>query len=120
MLPERRKSQRWPTFFGGRILFNNKLSSVSCVVRNKSDAGVKVTFTNTTFVPDEFDLEISQKSEAYRAHIIWRQVDSAGAEIVPIRPSDTIVSFDKERRTRQLERENAELRRRLSDERSPL
>ena len=75
---ERRKAVRSRTFLGGLIAFNRRKSSMDCCVRNFSPIGAKVTFTNTTVVPDQFDLTIAHKERSFRGRMAWRNANEAG------------------------------------------
>jgi hypothetical protein len=75
---ERRQNARARVIYSGVIAFNNRASTVDCVIRNFSEDGVKVEFENTALLPDEIDLLIARKSRSYNAKIMWRGETEAG------------------------------------------
>ena len=53
-MQDRRQTQRRKTFLGARVVFNNRQSTVNCLVRNMGDRGAKLVFADTTGLPDGF------------------------------------------------------------------
>jgi hypothetical protein len=113
-MQEKRELARNRTFLGGVIAFNHRKSSMDCLVRNLSAAGAKICFTNTTTVPDEFDLTVKQKECALRARVVWRQADEAGVIFLNEYIAETPTPLDWARRLRDCEADNAALRRRVA------
>lgn len=77
-MQDRRKISRPRTFFGGTIAFNKRCSTISCTVRNMTDAGAKLAFANTGTVPNHFDLIIRARDTDIPARVIWRNDNEAG------------------------------------------
>ena len=67
-MAERRSSSR----------YNNRRSSVDCLVRDVSDAGAKLVFAGAVTIPDVVELYLSNKEEVRRARIEWRKSDETG------------------------------------------
>jgi PilZ domain len=111
---DRRKEQRSPTYLGGTLSFNKRLSTADCLVRNTSPSGAKIALPNTRFVPDEFDLVIPQWHAEYRMRVVWRRQDQLGIEVVPSDLNEEPTQVAQARRLKRLERDNKELRLRLS------
>jgi len=111
---ERRKVVRSRTFLGGVIAFNRRQSSMDCCVRNMSAAGAKVTFTNTSVVPDQFDLKIAHKERSFRARMAWRGVNEAGVTFLAEYEQDVPVPLEWVQRLRDSEDKNAALRKRIA------
>ncbi|HEY1544710.1 MAG TPA: PilZ domain-containing protein [Xanthobacteraceae bacterium] len=111
---ERRKQPRMPTYLGGQITTDHKLIAIDCVVRNMSGTGAKLLVPNTTLVPDEFVLQITTREAAYRVRPRWRNLRELGVEVVPLAADNAPVPLASARRIKQLEAENAGLKRRLS------
>jgi hypothetical protein len=110
---ERRKAQRSRTYFKGQISFNNRYSTLDCLVRNMSEAGARIVFADTVPIPGEFDVMIREKSESKRASMVWRNETEAGiAFFSPQRPN--IISIEATRRMRSLEAERDALARRVA------
>jgi hypothetical protein len=75
---DRRQSARARVIYSGVIAYDERRSTMNCVVRNFSEEGVKVEFDNTALLPDEIDLLIAKKSRAFNAKIVWRSDREAG------------------------------------------
>lgn len=112
----KRISPRVRTFLKGRVIFNNRMSTIDCVVRNISSTGAKLQLTETVTLPDLFELFIPQKGETVRAKLRWRRGEEAGVSFVtasgePVQAEPQ----DVHERLRELERENARLRQLLAE-----
>jgi hypothetical protein len=75
---ERRKQQRWPAYWAGRISFKRSRSVAECLIRNTSGVGAKVVLSGEIFVPREFVLNIPKHRADYRAKVIWRRSQEIG------------------------------------------
>jgi hypothetical protein len=106
---DRRKSCRGRVFYGGRIAFNGRQSTMDCLVRNFSDGGARVEFGGTPLITDEVDLTIDRKGLAFRASMIWRRGDHAGFVFRNPRQVATPMPLDWALRLRASERATREL-----------
>jgi PilZ domain-containing protein len=113
-MQERRKSIRKRTFLGGRLAFQARYATLDCTIRNLSDTGARIAVDGSAILPDEFDFTLTRNDRAYRARLVWRDADAAGLELCSAETSG-IVTLDWARKLRGRERENANLRRRVSD-----
>jgi hypothetical protein len=131
-MSEHRREVRQKTFLKGRIIFNKGASSMDCLVRDLSASGARLALTETTTLPEGFDLYIPQKEKTYRASLCWRRADGIGVTFVdeavpapqavtpvpvaaPISaPDDAASMLALVRRISELEAENAALRRLLA------
>lgn len=109
-MEERRNDSRLPSYLGGKIVYNNRLSTADCVVRNVSRDGFRLSFGSTVAVPDEFELHIPQKGIRCQVRVSWRKLNEVGTLVVP----DDERTVDQEV-LRKLRRENAELKRRRAE-----
>jgi hypothetical protein len=73
----RRIAPRQKSFLQGRIFYNHRRSSVDCLIRDISDIGAKLKFSETVAVPEVMELYIPNKDEFRRARVQWR----AGGEM---------------------------------------
>lgn len=116
-MSERRRSTRQKSFLRGCIYFNNRRSAFDCLIRDISDEGARLIFSDTVSIPDVLDLYIPQKEQTLRAHVEWRQGQEVGvafaqagrAPASPL-PSDVAELRD---RVHKLETEIASLRKML-------
>lgn len=129
-MSEHRRESRLRTFLKGRIIFNKGASTMDCLVRDLSASGARLALTETTTLPESFDLYIPQKDRTYRATLCWRRADGIGitfvdeAAPVPVPvpaaaappPADEAAAMlALVRRISELEAENAALRRLLAN-----
>lgn len=113
-MQDRRKIARSRTFFGGVIAFNQRSSTMNCLVRNFSAEGANVAFNNTVTVPDEFDLTIKRKERSYRGRIVWRRRDEAGIVFLNEDSPTAPIPLEWARRLRDSEAEKVALRNRIA------
>lgn len=81
-MQERRQEVRDRTFFGGVIAFNQRASTMGCLIRNLSAQGAMLALASTAVIPDKFDLTIDRKARSFRARTVWRHLDEAGVAFV--------------------------------------
>ncbi len=77
-MSEHRRESRLRTFLKGRIIFNKGASTMDCLVRDLSPSGARLALTETSTLPESFDLYIPQKDRTYRATLCWRRADGIG------------------------------------------
>jgi hypothetical protein len=86
---ERRKSPRQRTLLGATVREMNNTATWSCTVRNICPDGARLSLANTTWLPEQFDLEIASHDKRKPVRVIWRTLDQVG---VVFRPEDQRVS----------------------------
>ena len=77
-MAERRSWSRQKSFLQGRIYFNNRRSTVDCLIRDYSDAGARLKFSEAVAVPDAIELFVPNKEEVHRARVEWRSGNEMG------------------------------------------
>jgi hypothetical protein len=75
---ERRSLARHKTFIKGRIDFNNRLSSMDCIVRDVTNCGARLEASESVALPDTFELYLPNKDEHFRAQVEWRKGNHVG------------------------------------------
>ena len=75
---ERRSLVRHKTFIKGRIYFNNKLSSMDCIVRDVTDNGGRLEVSESVPLPDAFEIYMPNKDEYFHAQVEWRKGGNIG------------------------------------------
>ena len=116
-MTERRRATRQKSFLRGCIYFNNRRSAVDCLIRDISDDGARLLFSDTISIPDVIELYIPQKEQTLRAIVQRRHgaevgitfANNAGAPEKPV-PADAAGLTE---RVQKLETEIASLRRML-------
>lgn len=111
---ERRKNQRIRAHIAGTIAFNDRKSTLNCLVRSMSARGVGIEIDQAALLPHQFDFILPSKSVSFRARLRWRTTEAAGIEFLSRAQSIKAVPLDVSIRLRQLERERASLKRRLA------
>jgi hypothetical protein len=117
-MEERRALPRHRTFIQGRIHFNNRLSSMDCIVRELAANGGRLEVSETVALPDAFELYLPTKDEYFRARVEWRRGNSVGISWASEQPTGQAgEQGDSQQalmdRLAKLEREVASLRKRL-------
>ena len=116
---ERRTLLRKRSFLQGRLYFNNRRSSLDCLVRDISDQGAKLKVSDSIAIPEFVELHIPNKDETYRAKVQWRTGFEIGVTFESDQESPSIVPSaapaDLPERVRRLEAEVASLHRKLNE-----
>lgn len=64
----------------GRICLDEH-RSVSCLVYDRSDAGVRVTLPEADIIPETFLLEIDHSPTFFVCRLVWRKGEEIGAQL---------------------------------------
>jgi len=102
---ERRKVTRQKSFLRGNIQFNNGRNSADCLIRDISNYGARLTFSDAVTTPDVIDVYIPQKEQTFRAHVIWRHAQELGVAFAqaaspsvadhPVEPGDLVGRIER-------------------------
>ena len=116
-MAERRRSTRQKSFLRGCIYFNNRRSAVDCLIRDISDYGARLLFSDAISIPDVIELYIPQKEQTLRAVVQRRHGAEVGVAFAndarsPEKPAEADVAGLTER-VQKLETEIASLRKML-------
>ena len=118
-MAERRSSSRQRSFLQGRIYFNNRRSSIDCLIRDYSETGARVTLSESATVPEAMELYIPNREETHRARVEWRSGNEVGIAFVDEIRSPSMAPDATEgelpARVQKLEGEVAVLKRLVSD-----
>ena len=113
-MEERRRVPRLKSLLRGRVYFNNRSSTVECLVRDISADGARLALADDVTIPDVVELYVPQKDQFFRSHVIWRRDGEAGiAFSVSERLAAPSESGDLAERVRKLETEIEQLKRML-------
>ena len=75
---ERRSSARKKSFLQGRVYYDNQRSSVDCLVRDISERGAKLVFSDAVTIPNVVELYLPGKDEVHRVRLQWRKGEEIG------------------------------------------
>jgi len=114
-MEEMRQSERVRSFLRAQIVFNNRMSTIDCIIKNISPTGAKVALNDTLAVPTEFEIDIPQKGRTHRARLVWRDKESIGVEFMEPKPAAAPAPpptpvINHEHLLGELQLENAELK----------
>lgn len=119
---DRRIATRQRSFLQGRIFFNKGRSSIDCLIRDISETGAKLVFSDSVVIPDVVDLYIPNKDETHRVRIQRRVGDEVGvafddgSEAAPSPPLvPEMTNADLPGRLQKLESEFAKLQRKVNE-----
>jgi hypothetical protein len=79
---DKRRAPRNRSLLQGKVVYNDGLASMDCVVRNQSPGGMRLAISQTVALPNEFDLHIPKKNEVHRVRMRWRSADEVGVAYV--------------------------------------
>jgi hypothetical protein len=124
-MAERRSSARQKSFLQGRIYFNNRRSSIDCLIRDYSETGARLKLSETVAVPEAIELYIPNKDEIHRARVEWRSGNEMGVSFgeevrSPSIAPEAAAQGDLATRVQALEAEVASLKRLVNDLRATI
>ena len=77
-MSERRSSRRSKSFLRGFVYVSREQGALSCLIRDLSDKGARIIFSDSVTLPHLFDLYIPQRDQTLRAKVRWRHGDEVG------------------------------------------
>ena len=75
---ERRRVPRQKSFLRGCLYFDKRRGALDCLIRDISDLGARIIFSENVTVPDTVELHIPQRNKTLRAQVQWRRGDEIG------------------------------------------
>jgi hypothetical protein len=112
---DRRQSVRDKVIYGGVAGIGERGAVRDCVVRNISDKGASLEFSNVVKLPrEQISLTIARKGRSFLARIIWWRDNFVGVAFHSETPSEFPVS-DLEERLRKSEQKKRQLQRRIKE-----
>jgi hypothetical protein len=82
IMGERRVSRRSKSFLRGFVYVSRKRGALACLIRDLSDKGARIIFSDTVTLPEVVDLYIPQRERTLRARVQWRRNDEIGLAFV--------------------------------------
>jgi uncharacterized small protein (DUF1192 family) len=120
---ERRNARRSKSFLQGFVYVSRKRGALACLIRDLSDKGARIIFSDTVTLPDMVELYIPQREQTLRARVQWRRNDEIGLGFIEAErePDATPSAGEVVQRLALLEAEIVSLRallKRLKNEKS--
>ena len=111
-MSERRGNRRHKSFLQGFVYFDKRRGVMSCLVRDLSDEGARIIFSQSVTIPDDVSLHIPQRDKTFTAKVQWRRGDEIGLALID---AEAVARSSQEsaliQRVAQLEAEIAALKR---------
>jgi len=112
---DRRQSARDKVIYGGVADLGERGATRDCVVRNISEKGAQIEFSNVIRLPREkMSLTIARKGRSFLARVIWWRDNFVGVAFSSERPYELPAS-DLEERLRKSEKKKRQLQRRINE-----
>ncbi|CAN7578154.1 PilZ domain-containing protein [Bradyrhizobium sp. LjRoot220] len=110
---DRRESARDKVIYGGIAEIGEHGASRECIVRNISDTGASVEFSNAVKLPSEqISLRIARKGRSFLARVVWWRDNFVGLAFSG-EPAEPV--SDLEERLRKSEIKKRQLQRRIKE-----
>jgi len=81
-MSERRVSTRQKSFLRGFVYVSRKRGALSCLVRDFSEKGARIVFSENVTLPDTIELYVPQKERTVRARVQWRRNGEIGLAFI--------------------------------------
>jgi len=112
---DRRESVRNKVMYGGVAEIGERGATRDCIVRNISDRGATIEFSNVVTLPKEqISLRIARKGRSFLAKVIWWRDNFVGVAFSGEPPFELPVT-DLEERLRKSEQKKRQLQRRIKE-----
>jgi hypothetical protein len=110
---DRREKARDKVIYGGVAEIDERGVTRDCVVRNISEKGANIEFSDVVRLPkDQMSLTIARKGRSFLARIIWWRDNFVGLAFSSEQPFQLPAS-DLEQRLRKSEKKKRQLQRRI-------
>jgi hypothetical protein len=111
---ERRKLQRSRVYLGASIAYDNKRSTLDCVVRNVTAEGAMIATTNSSVLPQVFEVVLPSKAQSFLGKVVWRAAERMGVSFLDPSGGTAALPLDLVRRLKGYEAEREALRQRIA------
>src|ERR1700761_2993402 len=102
-MSDRRRQYRNKVYYSGLIAFNDRKSTVTCVVRNFTPFGAMIEFENAAIVPDWVNFEISRRGLSRLARLAWCDRTRAGLVFSTSPATEDVIPIEWARKLRASE-----------------
>ena len=113
-MPDRRQNARDKVIYGGVAGIGEDGATRECVVRNISEHGASLEFSNVIKLPKEqMSLKIARKGQSFLAKVIWWRDNFVGVAFSDEPPA--LPESDLDERLRKSEAKKRQLQRRIKE-----
>jgi len=81
---EKRNHDRRRCLLGARVIFNERTATLSCTVKNVSNAGARLEFGASPLLPENIELLFDSRAGYQSAKVIWRHQNIVGVVFDPV------------------------------------
>jgi PilZ domain-containing protein len=111
---DRRENARDKVIYGGVAEIGETGASRECIVRNISDKGASVEFSNVVNLPrEQMSLRIARKGRSFLAKVVWWRDNFVGLAFSAEPPSEPVSDLGE--RLRKSEIKKRQLQRRIKE-----
>ena len=75
------RAERQRTFQSAAAIFNNRMSVVDCIIRNRTPEGFMIEAANSLSIPAFFELQSRMTDKRWPVKVIWRDGNKLGLAI---------------------------------------
>lgn len=79
---EGRNLHRQKTLLQGKLTFGHGGTVIDCIIRDISEGGARLRFSDTVATPEVMELHIPNKQESHLVRVEWRVGDEVGVSFV--------------------------------------
>lgn len=113
-MQERRETTRDKVMYGGVAEIGERGTTRECIVRNISDRGASIEFSDLVYLPKEqLSLRIARKGRSFLARVVWWRDNFVGVAFRAESPTEPVSDLDE--RLRQSEIKKRQLQRRIEE-----
>jgi hypothetical protein len=113
-MQDRRESVRDKVMYGGVAEIGDRGAARECIVRNISDKGATIEFSNDIQLPKEqLSLRIARKGRSFLAKVIWWRDNFVGLAFRAESPAEPVSDLDE--RLRRSEIKKRQLQQRIDE-----
>ena len=113
-MPDRRESVRDKVMYGGVAEIGDHGTTRECIVRNISDHGATIEFSNVDQLPrEQLSLRVARKGRSFLAKVVWWRDNFVGVAFRAETPAEPV--SDIEERLRRSEIKKRQLQRRINE-----
>jgi len=114
-MQDRRRNARDKVIYGGVAEAGERGATRDCIVRNISEHGAGIEFSNVVKLPrEQMSLRIARKGRSFLARIVWWRDNFVGVAFSDEQPSE-LPDSDLGERLRRSEKKKRQLQRRINE-----
>ena len=112
---DRRENPRDKVMYGGVAEIDEHGATRECIVRNISETGATIEFSNVVKLPrEQMSLRIARKGRSFLARVVWWRDNFVGVAFTDP-PLDAAPQSDLAERLRKSEKKKRQLQRRIKE-----